>query len=314
MGEGDQDYADDHSKDERLVDEKRLAQRLSEALGLGALETLDTLASAIFEVDSSALPAMVALDNLEHAYLRVPGGTNLIERLLTLMAETEPRMFWVGGVTSSAWQMISASEPTAVSQVDHLELRPLSADDTRAAVTVRHRRSGLPVRFEEPASGRRLLRRRLRRIRDPAAYNELLESDFFDRLYRSSSGHLPLALFQWLMAADLASGDGVLARSPERPDFSLFDTLALTQNFTLKALLEHRTLSLEEHDRIFRLPRHESYQIFESLQNRHLITAVGGSKRSDPDRSEITEALRYRVRPLLTGAITAHLQGRNIVH
>jgi hypothetical protein len=31
-------------------------------------------------------------------------------------------------------------------------------------------------------------------------------------------------------------------------------------------------------------------------------------------RSEIEEQLRYRVRPLLTGAIISHLQARNIVH
>jgi hypothetical protein len=300
--------------DERTDDERRLAGHLSEPLGLGSLDSLDAVAEAIFEVDHSDLPSMVAVDNLEHVYLRVPGGTSLIERLLTLMAETEPRLWWVGGVTSSAWQTISASEPTAVAQVDHLELKPLGAGDTRAALTVRHRRSGLPVRFEEPASGRRVLRTRLRRIRDPQAYTKLLEADFFDRLNRSSSGHLPLALFKWLEAADLGSGEGVSMRSPERPDFSLFESLVLTQNFTLKALLEHRTLSLDEHDRVFRLPHHESYQIFESLQNRNLIVAEGSAKRGDPDRSEIAEGLRYRVRKLLTGALTAHLQARNIVH
>ena len=104
---------------------------------------------------------------------------------------------------------------------------------------------------------------------------------------------------------------------PERPDFSIFDSLALTQSFTLKAFLEHRTMTLEEHDRIFRLPRHESFQVFESLQNRRLIEPVGtpdGADADPPQRSEIEEDLRYRVRPLLVGAVISHLRGRNIVH
>ncbi|HSH75346.1 MAG TPA: hypothetical protein VLA09_06670, partial [Longimicrobiales bacterium] len=71
----------------------------------------------------------------------------------------------------------------------------------------------------------------------------------------------------------------------------------------------------EEHDRIFRLPRHESYQIFESLRNRQLIeSVVAGRGQGRAERSEIEVDLRYRVRPLLTGPIITHLQGRNIVH
>jgi len=31
---------------------------------------------------------------------------------------------------------------------------------------------------------------------DPEAYQELLASDFFDQLYRTSSGHIGLGLFQ----------------------------------------------------------------------------------------------------------------------
>jgi hypothetical protein len=298
--------------EERVENEEALSRLLAEGLGLAATCSLDELATAVFDADADALPAAIAVDNLEHVYLRVPGGTALLERLLTLMAETEPRLWWIGGVTTSAWQLIASAEPTAVSQVELLELLPLGSDGVRAAVTVRHRRSGLPVRFEEPSSGRRLLRRRLRRIRDPGAYQDLLENDFFERLHRSSSGHLPLALFEWLEIADFESGEGVIMKAPDRPDFSVLESLDLTQNFTLKGFVEHRTLTLDEHDRIFRLPRHESYQIFESLGNRSLIEAV--ATPDGPQRSEIGEGLRYRVPPLLTGAVIAHLRARNIVH
>jgi hypothetical protein len=195
-----------------------------------------------------------------------------------------------------------------------LELDQLTGDELREAMTIRHRRSGLPLRFKEPEGNRRLLRQRLKRLRDPEAYDNLLAADFFDRLEKTSSRHLRLALFQWLMAADFEQGDGVVMEPPERPDFTILDALTLTQNFTLKGFLEHRTLTLDEHDRIFRLPRHESYQIFESLQNRRLIEPVTPEADDLPERSEIEEDLRYRVRPLLEGAVIAHLRGRNIVH
>ncbi len=299
--------------DERITGEEGLSAFLVERLGLPSCKTMDDIATAVFEVDPSALPDAVSIDNLEHVYLRVPKGTDLIERLLTLMTETEPRIFWIGGITASAWQLIAAAEPTAISQVDVLDLAPLDPDEIRSAVTIRHRRSGLQVEFQEPPAGRHLLRRRLKKIRDEGAYQDVLENDFFEGLSRASHGHVSLALYQWLVAADFDSGDGVVMRAPERPDFSVFDALALTQNFTLKAFLEHRTLTLAEHDAVFRLPRHESYQIFESLGNRHLIEAVVKSG-DGPERSEIKESLRYRVRPLLIGAVISHLQARNIVH
>ena len=300
--------------DQRVVGEDALARMLSAKLGLNAVDSLDDLATAIFDAPRGGLPDAVSLDNMEHLYLRVPNGTDLIERLLTLMAETEPRIFWIGGITSSAWQLVSVAEPTAVSQVEVLELEQLTGAELREAMITRHRRSGLPLRFKEPESRRRLLRQRLKRLRDPEAYDDLLASDFFDRLERASSHHVRLALFQWLMAADFGQADGVVMEPPERPDFTILDALTLTQNFTLKAFLEHRTLTLAEHDRIFRLPRHESYQIFESLQNRRLIESVTTDGNQHPERSEIQEDLRYRVRPLVVGAVLTHLRGRNIVH
>ncbi|MGD2046901.1 MAG: hypothetical protein PVJ80_03080 [Gemmatimonadota bacterium] len=300
--------------EDRITTEEALATQLADALGVGPSETLDALSRKIFEADSDVLPAAIVLDNLEHLYLRVPRGTDLLERLLTLMAETEPRVFWIGGITASAWQLVATAEPTAISQVDVIDLEPLSAKALHAAITLRHRRSGLTIRYEEPTAGRHLLRRRLRRMRDPERYHQLLEDDFFDRLQKTSGGHMGLALHQWLVSADFASGDGVLMHQPERPDFSVLDALDLTQDFTLKAFLEHRTLTLEEHDSIFRTSRQESYQIFESLRNRHLLEAVPGDDEDADTRSEIEEDLRYRLSPLLTGAVIAHLKGLNIVH
>ncbi|MDX1495023.1 MAG: hypothetical protein R3253_13225, partial [Longimicrobiales bacterium] len=299
---------------ERIDDEGALAALVANELGLDAASSLDALARAVFDAPKGGLPDAMVVDNLEHIYLRVPGGTDLIERLLTFMAETEPRTFWIGGITSSAWQLISATEPTAVSQVDTLELGALSEQEIREAIMLRHRRSGLPLRFQEPDAKRRMLRQRLKRMRDREGYEDLVENDFFDQLEKASSRNLRLALFQWLMAADFGQAEGVLMRSPDRPDFTVLDTLTLTQNFTLKAFLEHRSLSLAEHDRIFRLPRHESYQIFESLQNRQLIESVVADDDPTPTRSEIEEDRRYRVRPLLVGAIISHLRGRNIFH
>lgn len=297
----------------RVYGEAELAGILSEAFKLPPTESLDTLAQSVLGAPIQSIPDALAVDGMEHVYLRTPGGTDLMERLLTFMSETASRVFWVAGLTTSAWQLVQKSEPTAVSQVDRIELPQLTPVQLCEAVMRRHGRSGLQVRFEEP-EGRRLLKRRLRRKRGVEAQQELLKEDYFEQLHRASLGTLRLALFQWLQYAEFDTADGVVRMKPvDRPDFSLLEALDLTQNFTLKAFLEHGTLTLGEHDAVFRIPRHESYQIFESLGNRNLIEPID-RKEGERRQSEIVEGLHYRVRPLLTGAVIAHLERRNIVH
>jgi len=299
----------------RVSEEAELAGILAAVLGLKSANTLDELAQSVLLATFDQVPNAVAIDSLGHVYLRAPGGTDLLERLLTFMSETEPKVFWIGGITTSAWQIVRKAEPTAVSQVESLELSSFNVEQLQAAIMLRHRRSGLRLRFEEPAEGRRLLRRRLRGARGTGAQQELLAADFFDRLHKASLGTLRLALFQWLSSADFESGDGEVRMNPvERPDFSMLDLLDLTQNFTLKAIMEHETLSMTEHDVVFRVPHQESYQVFESLTNRRLIESVTTKGGEEVTQSEVVEGLRYQVRPLLTGAVIAHLERRNIIH
>ncbi len=296
----------------RMLREADLVGLLADGLGLPSVETFDELVSCVLAVDSPDLPDAVGLDTLEHVYLRSPSGTDLFNRLLTFMSETDGKIFWFGGITTSAWQVLQKSEPTAVSQVETVTLDPLSSDDLKAAVILRHRRSGLQVVYEDPSGTGGSWRYRIRKLRGRGSRQDVLEADFFDQLHKASLGTLRLALFQWLVSADFHTADGqVRMGAINRPDFSILDSLDLTQSFSLKAFLEHRTLSLAEHDEMFRLPRQESYQVFESLVNRQLIEAVEAMALGRP---EVDETLRYRIKPLLEGAVIAHLERRNIVH
>jgi hypothetical protein len=300
---------------DRLRSEAELANTLARTLGVDVVDTMDGLACNLLAASRDEVPDVVILDGLEHLYLRVPGGTDPLERLLTLMSETEPRMFWLAGVGQPAWQLMAKAEPIAVAQADDLVLGPLSVDRLKETVLQRHRRSGLRLRFVEPKEGRALLRRRVRRLRGTEGHQRLLEEDFFEQLHRISDGNMKLALFHWLLAADFESEEGAVSMRPLiRPDFAVLDALDVGQNFTLKAFLEHRTLTLDEHRAVFRLPRQESYQVFEALQNRRLIEELAPIGSGEAHESEIERTSRYRIRPLLVGAVTSHLRTRNIVH
>ena len=302
--------------EQRIGDESDLTSRLAALLGIAPAASLGDLAVNVFGAPRGSEPAdVVIVDGLEHLYLRVPGGTDLLERFLTFMSETEPRVFWVAGVSQPAWKLIAKAEPTAVSQVEDFELRALPVARLKETILQRHRRSGLQLSFAEPREGRALLKRRLRRLRGTEAHQQVLAEDFFEQLHRISMGNLKLALFHWLLAADFERAEGEVLMQPlRRPDFGVLEALDATHNFTLKALLEHRTLTLDEHLAVFRVTRQESYQTFESLQNRRLIERVDDPVASEAGASEIGRTSRYRIRPLLVGAVTAHLRTLNIVH
>lgn len=305
-----------HEVGDRIRSEAGLVALLAKLLDLEPTETLGDFARNILRLPKGhSLPDVVALDGLEHLYLRVPGGTDVLERFLTFMSETKPRIFWMGGVSQPAWNLIAKAEPTAVSQVEDFELRALSVERLRESILQRHRRSGLGLRFAEPREGRALLKRRLRRLRGTDAHQRVLEDDFFGQLHRVSLGNLKLALFHWMLAADFEQIEGEVVMQPLRkPDFGVLDALDSIHNFTLKALLEHRTLTLEEHHSVFQVSRQESYQIFGSLQNRRLIERMDAVVASEVDDSEINATSSYRIRPLLVGAVTGHLKTLNIVH
>ena len=109
-----------------------------------------------------------------------------------------------------------------------------------------------------------------------------------------------------------SSESGGLSVRPFNPlSFAYLGNLDLQQTFTLKAFLQHCTLTLPDHDRIFACSRHESSQVIQSLEHLLLIRPVpieGTGKEIPPDE------VRYRVRPLMVQPVMRHLRSTNVLH
>ncbi|MGI9174092.1 MAG: hypothetical protein ACR2GR_02075 [Rhodothermales bacterium] len=155
------------------------------------------------------------------------------------------------------------------------------------------------------------MRQRLRAAKTPEARQAVLQSDYFDRLYRLTGQNVMLALFYWLRSSDFGE-DGVLQVHPVQPlSFAFLSHFDLSRAFTLKALLHHNTLTLDEHNRIFRMEDEESIFILESLLNLRMIELVPGGAQADQDR--IHPGARYRLNPLLLHPVTEYLRTQHIV-
>ena len=285
----------------RVREEARLAGSLAGWLGLGDARDLDSLADRVLEAPADSIPAFAILGATEHLHMRAPGGSRLFERLLTFMSRTESRVFWIAAITSSAWQLVERRASPFVYDIERLTLGELSPEALKHAVLARHRLSGLPLRFAEPHNRRAAFRRRARRLRGAVKQEQLIEADYFQRLHRASQGSPRLALFHWLRSADFATAKGSLLVQPLSSVRSGIGTLDRMQSFALKAILDHGTLTIDEHSEVMRMSGAESLHILRSLEECQVIEKVQGSAR-------------YRIRPLMIGAVAAHLRSRNILH
>ncbi len=314
---------------ERIESEEAMASRIAEALGLGdTIRTFEMLESLLLSSAYADRRYVCLLEGLQHLILRAPDGLDLIERTLIFLSRTDTRVMWVGTAVLPGWQFVERTAPQITGLVDTVTLPPLTRDEVETALTKRHARSGLPLTFAEPTEPTPLLARRLNKAETTEAKQAILRSDFFDSLYRASGPNLRLALLYWLRAADVQrdtdeAATETLSLGSVRPlDFSFVSGFDLPRSFALKALLQHGSLSLAEHDRIFRTSREESFLIFESLHNLRLIQRTDGpdatlsarrNGSATPPVKTVQEEARYRLHPLVVAPVTNALRAKNML-
>ncbi len=300
---------------ERLYHPDEFAAVVAKALNIDeAGITLDELEDRLLRTRRSDPPHVCLIDNLEHLLIRAPQSVNLMERVILFLSHTDSSIYWAGTIGAYTWQFLSKTAATAVSFVDSYSLTPLDRATMESLVINRHRRSGMPLHFPEPKDPSAIMRQRLRRAKTPEQRQALLQEDFFDRLWKASGQNVMLALYYWIRAADFSSEDGVLNVQPLRPlNFDYLSRFDLDHAFSLKAFFLHKTLSLDDHRRIFHMGKEASTAILESLLNWRLIEPVPHSERVQTDYHVQREAI-YRLNPLLIHPVTVFLQSKNIVY
>ena len=303
---------------ERIYSEASIAALIAELLQLESRNwDLEQLEEHIRASRPTAAPTVMLIDDLEHLLLRTPGGSQLIERVLIFFSRTDTRLFWIATVGTEAWEFVGKTAAGAASCVTTHILESIDRKTVEDIIVNRHRRSGMALHFAQPTDPSPLLRRRLRRARTEEKRQELLRNSYFDQLHKQSGQSIMLALFYWLRSGSFdAEGDTLFVNAFEPVDFRFLTMLDLTHAFTLKAFLLHCTLTLDEHNRIFRMSSDQSTYLFESLLNLRIIepsrleSEAGGSLAS----SILIPERRYRVRPLVLHPVTDLLRSRHILY
>jgi len=308
---------------ERTDSEAAFAGKVVRALGLQmpAPEplTLDAVAEKLLDAPRPERLRVCTIEHLEHAFDRTVGGTKLMARILSFLSETDSRVLWIGTMSSSAWQIIGSYEPAATALVVHREMGSVDRKGLEELIMRRHRHSGLRLTFDVPdESTNPLLVRRIRAASDEERRQEILRTEFFDRLYTVCGQNIMLALFYWFRSVHLDPDDeqAVLHVRPLQPiRFDFLDAFSLAQAFALKALLDHASLTVDEMADVLQVDVASSYALLESLGNALLLTS---SESLDPPGgfqfASVERGVRYRIRPLVIHPVTRFLRSRNIIH
>ena len=298
----------------RVRDDQEFADIVAEALAIEVAKplNLNDLEAKIMEMDRGTEPCILVIDRFEHLLLCSPGGHELIERVLIFMSRTDNLIYWVINVSNQAWHFLEKTMSPSSGFISAYNVTRLQRQALEDIILKRHHRSGMSLHFRPNTSSKSFFE--FPRSNSEEALQETYRSAFFDRLHRLAGQNILLALLYWLRAVEFdAEKDTLFVNSITSINFSFLDTLDLPRVFTLKSFLTHGTLTLEEHQRVFKQTHTESTFILESLLNLRIIEPTTYDP-SEPIHFRIEANQPYRLHPLIVHPVMELLKRQHIVY
>ena len=301
----------------RIPDESVLAATLAAGLPLRLPVVpgdLDELAAGMAR--GLDRPAVVVVEHFEHTFLRTVDGSRLAARALEFFSRTAGLVFWVPSASATGWEIIRRIEPAAARLMEVQAVTLPGRSGLERAMMVRHRRSGIPCRFDAGESPPAGLARRLASAGDEATRQSVIRDAFFHRLFEVTDGSTVLSLLYWLRSVEFdAATKRMRVALPRALDLAFLERITWDEVFSLQALVEHRSLTVEEHAAVFGGTAATSAPVLESLGNLLLIEPLGTVREvGDPLTFGTVETGRpYQVRPVLVPIVLRLLRGRNLV-
>ena len=271
------------------------------------LETLEK-----YLTTSPRSPRVVLIDNFEQFLLCAPGGETIIERILLMLSRTDTTIYWIININQFAWHFLERTIKPSFGFITVHTVQPITRPALEQIILRRHQRSSMSLRYSSEIATSSLFS--FTRPKDDKAQQLALQQSFFERLHRLTGQNIQLALLYWLRSVTSKPKDDTLyVDAIDAINFSFLDTLDQTRAFTLKMLLIHGTLTLEEHMRLFKLGETESTFIMESLLNLRIIEP-NLSDLENTQRFRIVSGTPYKLHALIRHPVVSYLRALHIIY
>ncbi len=251
---------------ERITSRMMLRQFLARLVG--APEGMD-LAGWL-----AATRRVVVIEELERTYLRAIGGFEALREFLDIIHSTSRSTLWILSVNESAFRFLDAVTGLGKSFSHRVNAMSVAQEDLTQAILQRHNLSGLRLEFaalpkEDP---------RVSRARWFLGLEQDAQRLFFDALFRQSEGLFRAGLELWQESIERVEGGVVYMRQPLVPDYRrLYLELTPGDYFSLKAVLQHGSLTVEEHAQVMRITLDDSRRRLERLEALDILELETGS-------------------------------------
>ncbi len=292
--------------DDRVTDERAFLRRMAVALELTPVPTdFEELLARILAGERLVL----RLEGAHHLFLRSIGGFDAIERLLLLISRTNRHLLWLVAMENHSVELLQRLFRFHDGFTHIAPCGALSAEELRAAITVRHRLSGFKLRYEPPEALTPELNRALRRVRgDHDATQETLAAHFFGVLTRRADGRPYAGIVHWLRSLARAEDQHTLVvRVPEPLQVPALKQLPHNQRFALAALLQHGGLNVMELEIVLDVELSKLRLILQHFHDKRIVVAHSRACGEE-------DARRYVINPLLTTQVVDSLRKHNIVY
>ncbi len=208
---------------------------------------------------------VVVLEEMERSFLRQVDGYQGLKELLSLITATSERILWILVINRISFQFLDAAVGLGAFFSHRINTMSVEPEVLQNAILGRHNLSGLRLHYAPPSESEvraDALRRFLGLEQDP-------QQLFFEALYRESEGIFRSAFELWQSYIERVEGGVLYMQHPRQPDYeALISGLTVNDLFTLQAILQHGSLTPEEHAEIFQLAEAESGTQLEALQDR----------------------------------------------
>lgn len=276
----------------RIKTEKEFIDLFSELSETDELNTFIDLRDVLLTSKSRRI---IILENIHRLYIRKMGGFDLLNSLFQLISQTNSKVYWVTTCLFYSFSYFEYSIGISNYYAHVAILDKLSKDQIKETILNRHKYSGYNLNFIAPENylGKRSFKK--------LSLNEkqqVLQEDYFKRLFNYAQNNLSLALMFWMRSV-VNVEDNTFNMQFKNLNLLFVNSLNSSQIATLYAMVLHGGMSVKDHCEVFELSEQESV--------RQLMVFVD-------DGILVNKNEEYSINPLVYRQVVNHLTSLNYIH
>ena len=194
---------------------------------------------------------VIGIDNLDRLSRPTLGGQQDMDKLATLVRETQANVFWFLGMDWAAWQYISSVRASDLFLDDVLVLPPWTETQIKQLVELRTSHAGIKPDFSELILPRQF---------EDISYETVEERNrfgFYRILWNASDGNPVVAMQLWVNSLRVASNGRILVSLPQLPATSELENVHTTVLLTLRVVAQSGMANQEDIIASLRFPEAE---------------------------------------------------------